>query len=508
MRHRFNRFRALLKPKAWLEPKTLLALVVGFIFSQLVSFGHKWIELKMEEGFKTVGISVEYGGIETLAVSNLSEYVKRVDCPMFQMNLDDNILTNYFVIPLTFRNFTHVPVSPVNFRLDAGCCDAKILDVEFRVRSPVAKMISLRHDLPHLNWTLPTNSLPIILNWVCQPDAEVNVYASIAKDRGYGQVTALPLAGDQLQLSIAANRKPNQYFLRTVEVNGWGEGPPSTLGFPNPAYNSRVTFEKSDSLVPRSTLNAGTNMPFLEGKTMISFETGLDPAASVDVYVLGKAPSGNTIKPSLKMDGEPGVLFKEENQAPRLDMPYTETLDRTKLLLTPLQVRAVCASGKVLFSWDPTACSNYGGMRIFRSRERILGDYSDVGEEVFDEFGITNTIELNQRFGNHSPRDPSTVVTNSQRFFDDPPRTKPVETKPVIVNGRQVFPPLAPVNLSISSIQRLTGQATFIDSPPETNVVFTYTFYAFDHAGNVSYPVVVNAALDVTAANATFKILQ
>jgi hypothetical protein len=247
-------------------------------------------------------------------------------------------------------------------------------------------------------------------------------------------------------------------------------------------------------------------MPFLEGRTTISFATGLDPQAAVAVYVLGKVPSGESIKPSVKMYGEPGVLFKEENAPPSLAMPDTESLSQPKLNITPLKVRVVTVSDKVLLFWDTSTCSNYSGVKAFRSKLRRIGDFADVGDKVFDGFGSTNAFELERIPDASWPGAASANAPDYQQHFDHAPVDPRLATlaTPRAPTVRILAPPS---NLKVIIIETIKGFAHFIDTPPERDVAFTYTVYAFDRAGNQSYPVVVNAVLDSSATNCVFRLL-
>lgn len=65
-----------------------------------------------------------------------------------------------------------------------------------------------------------------------------------------------------------------------------------------------------------------------------------------------------------------------------------------------------------------------------------------------------------------------------------------------------------PTNPSWHLSEKVEGFAFFTDAPSERDVVFTCTLYAFDRAGNQSYPVVINAMLDSGAANCVFRLVK
>jgi hypothetical protein len=502
-----SRFKTLLNPQTWLKPKTIPLLVVAWVIYQLGALGIKRIELTIEDRFKSSGISVEYGRIESLGSSDLDQYAERVGCGTFERNLDDDVITNYFVIPLKFQNFTRSPVGRVEFVLDAGCPYAKIIDVRYAVLSPKGKRMVIRHDLPELKWTPLTNLVAVKASWEFQRGDRAIVYGSVAKDRGFGQVTPVPDEGDTVWLAFVPSRKPSRYFFRVTMVNAWGEGEPGkVMAVPTARYllaNFKPLKESATNDSQTPVLGAKESMPFLEGRATISFETGLDPEATVAVYVLGKITPGESINPSVKMYGEPGVLFREENPTPRFAILETESLSQAKLNTTPLQVRSVSVSDKLLFFWDASTCSNYSGVKVFRSNVRPLGDFTNIGEKIFDGFGSTNSFEIERISEVNRPKPSSGEAPNYQEFLEH----APVDPQPA-PNARTHPPPDAPTNLRWHISEKVEGFAFFTDAPPERDVVFTYTLYAFDRAGNQSYPVVINAMLDSGATNCIFRLVK
>jgi hypothetical protein len=494
-------FKSMGNLQSWLKPRTFCLLIAGYLIGHFCDFGWKWLELYMEENFKSAGISVEYGQIVSLASSDLEQYANRVGCGTFERNLDDDVLTNYFVIPLTFRNFTRKPVGSVKFEVDAHCFYAKMIDVQSSVRKPKGKNIVMRHDLPTFKWALPTNTMRCALRWAPQPGSRVNVFCSVVEDRGFGEIKTVPGAAGEVPLLIAPTPVPSHYFFRSTGENISGESElcPAVV-LPNPIYLYQPLEKSPTNLSP--TLSDNAKLSFLEGRTAISFQTGLDPDATIGVYVLGKVALGQSISPSVKMDGEPGVSFKEENPAPRFDFPY-ELLNPVKLGITPVKVHSLLSPDRIVFFWDAATCSNYSGMRVFRSRERPIGDYANVGDKIFDGFGNTNTFafERDEAWGQETP------VSNNgmdyHKFFDEPP----ADANPVVIRkspppGTPPYP-AAPTGLKFFVNETVQG-IHLVDTPPERDVVFTYTFYAFDHAGNQSYPIVVDASLDSSATNWSF----
>lgn len=493
----------------WLKPKTVLWLLAGWMIYSWGNLLIKWLELELEERFKSPGISVEYGKILTLAPAELDVYLKRMEFGIIDRSLDDDILTNYFVIPLQFHNFTRNPVGTVGFIIDVDCAYAKIIDVKNSVRAPKVKNIAMRHKSPELKWTFSTNELLVKLGWGDQPGEKFNLYCSFAKDRGFGRVNAVPLEGNNVTLHMAPNRELSHWYFRLATASFWGESPlTDVLVAPNSLYlngfkpvNEDITNKLQ---IPAMTENA---QPFQEGRTTISFETGLDPEARIDVCVFGKVAAGESLRPFVKMEGAPGILFKEKNSPPNFIMPGKESYDKRKMELTPVLMRAVAASDTIVIFWKLLGSSTQSKIQVFRSHERAVGDYSSVGELVFDACGSTNTFEIQYFTGGDLPILVNNYPTNFSKFFNHAPTSGLNKLVSIPQREKYNFPkPLPPVNLRISSVEKFEGYLHFTDMPPKRDVGYTYTIFIVDNSGNQSYPVIVNAALYSSATNCTFRL--
>jgi hypothetical protein len=288
------------------------------------------------------------------------------------------------------------------------------------------------------------------------------------------------------------------YYLRATHENAILEESlltPAQL-LPNPAFQA-PSFESVEP-GPVSPIKK-EEMDFLAGRTTICFENGLDPSSIIDVFILGKAYPGEEITPSIKMNSAPGISFQEFNAAPHFVKPDSVSLDPTKIALMPQLVRATAASNQIVIYWDIPQPTNYGGVKIFRSAERRLGDFAAVGEKVFDGSGSM------EDFGLIVSQQPATNsdLPEPSRFLTEPPpeaRTNPVIAPPL--NNRAPLPPARLTALGIGLVFKETPH--FVDTPPQRNAVFTYTLYAYDRMGHTAYPVVVNAALDSAANTRAF----
>ena len=194
--------------------------------------------------------------------------------------------------------------------------------------------------------------------------------------------------------------------------------------------------------------------------------------------MLVKTCCNQTLTPSVKMMGAPQVYFSEGNGAPRFTSPEVSRLEPAKTSLMPHRARAFGVSGKILVWWEIPQIEQYSGVMIYRSSKRLAGDFSEVGEKIYEGPGTTNSIDL---WSGMAPmKQPNSPVTAN---LNNSP-SRPAVKHPM---------PSAPGLLGAFAHQSLDGGIYFIDSPPLPESVYTYTLYGFDSFGQTSYPVVVNA---------------
>ena len=512
MKALWSKFKKLAKPETWLKPKNIIYLVLAWLLLRTGELGYKWCELKLESNFKSAGISVEYRPIQILTTNSLEWYALTNGCGPFERGLDDVVLSDYFVVPITIRNFTRNPIEKVRLDFKVGNPYAKVIDVRHVTRAPKMKDVIVRTDLPKLRWKWPTNetiftaSIPIR-----QQGWRINFYYSMAKDRGFGRIGESPTGGNECRFLFAPSREPRRWYVRVSSENAWGESELSDMFVtPNPIYLTGFG----------DTINAETNAPpinrikerelegFIKGEVIVTFETGLDPWSELDLHILGKAAPGLTLRPIVKMEGSPGVLFREENRSQSFTMPEEPALDETKRLLMPRFVKGTTISDEVVIYWDVLDVTNYAGVRIFRSPERSVGDFSTLGDEIFAGYGETNSFEINETL--QQPQiEGAHATTTLDKFIQSPPIGSQITQGSAVKSSlaqssHALVVPSPPTGLQASIGQTFTGLLHFVDKPSRQNVRYTYTVYASDYQGQTSYPVVLNVALDPAATNKEF----
>ena len=102
----------LTKPKTWLEPKNIFIFILVVVVCPLVfAIANKTLELLVEYHFKAPTVFVEYKPIKLLATDELLDFLAKNNCERFDQDLDDDIYTNYLLIPITIRNTSRNDIS-------------------------------------------------------------------------------------------------------------------------------------------------------------------------------------------------------------------------------------------------------------------------------------------------------------------------------------------------------------------------------------------------------------
>jgi hypothetical protein len=482
-----------LNPKTWLQPKNVLFLVIGGAIVFLVNLGQKAIELRIEKQHQSITLGVEYSPLKLLAGSEIAAFCDTNDIKIFARNLDDDILTNYFIARFTLLNLSGNPTERLAFNIDMGCNYAKIVDVQYVVRSPTTKRILLKHNLPPWQWALPTNLIPATVTVSHEADVGVNVYCSLNSGSGYGAIAST--SAERIELQFLPTAPVNTWYIvasvenATAEVFG-----DDVLALPNPTLQYPSFYPILDknhesNAVPAEFLRK-QDLAFLEGRVAITCENGFDPDTRVEVFVLAKAASGQKVNPSVKLEGAPRIAFKELNAPHSRTMPPLEQLDSKRIAAGLKSARGIVVNGKVLLAWQPLAASNYAGVKIYRSKGRPIGDFSEIGDKIYEGTGVEGLAEVelqtSQRVDEMKPdqKNPATFLTRV-------PTEPATNSSPALTNRTTPTRSKIPIPLNIRVIGQVEG-LQFVDSPPSGIGTVTYTFYARDNTGVPSYPVVVN----------------
>jgi hypothetical protein len=81
----------------------------------------------------------------------------------FNLALDDNILTKYYLTKINIKNNGGSIAHPLKFTVSFQDDLVKIVDVKHKLISPKNKSFPIAHNIPHLNWSVEGGNLYLFL---------------------------------------------------------------------------------------------------------------------------------------------------------------------------------------------------------------------------------------------------------------------------------------------------------------------------------------------------------
>ena len=147
-------------------------------------------------------LSYEVMSISKLSRHEIQKYEKAEKFDSFNLNLDDSILNNYYIIKLRIKN-EGIPIKR-NLKIQAAIdkTAAKFLDIKHKVHFPNNKIIPIMYTIPELTWSMKESAIPFqkpALKWNApklNADGSrivfgvkgYNIYRSRLKEVGYGRI--------------------------------------------------------------------------------------------------------------------------------------------------------------------------------------------------------------------------------------------------------------------------------------------------------------------------------
>jgi hypothetical protein len=499
------------RPKTWSGHVALIVLVwfSGAIVLRGLESVFGWLDLVVENKFKTPELSVEFIKPITLSRSNLRIFSETNGLPLFDLRLDEPNLTNYVIFPFKFKN-------PRKTALNRLCLDlflpaALPLDLRYVISTPKEKSLSILHSLSRLKMRWPTNSYQFRMRTETPIEWNADVYVSFWNDRGFGKISEIHRNGDGKIFSIEPNHNFRWLYFRLISRNEAGEGDVfDNYSIPAPGFMRSLSLDNGTNGSKANDVGVESAYDPATGKTEICFESGLDPLAELTLYFLCKPFPQTVCKPTIQLVGSPEIRFRHVNAPSAYIYTVNSELDPVKGPLTPQYVKAISASNQIVIYWDKTSATNYRVVRIYRSEERPIGRFSNLGEKVFDGYGHTNKVEIAHRiemkafdseeFGTALGFDGGSL---RQDYFNSPPFEVPLREP----NDKK---PLPPSNLRgwFDCNETLDNLVYFVDSTAKFGTNYTYTLYFLNSEGQSSYPIVVREGISSKSLSRTVSLSQ
>lgn len=524
-----------------------LTLFCGYLLNPFIS---RTVEHFTQKLFSTKQLSYEVTSISSYKKYKLAKVAKMEGLNPFSLNLDDPILTDYYLIKVRLRNEGDVIKDTLNFNVSFNKPRTKIIDIKYNIISPVNKSLKLIHSLPSLlTWKLPENMDSKYIVWnqdSLDTVAGFNVYRSIQKNVGYGRVNERLLLQQKFQIPIESlnNLSTFYYTVTAVGINGLESDFHNTpMKFPNilafyPFFEdvswitpSAVLDYKADgsykypfhslseaiTSTSKSTIflvdkirkdivnsqNISSDVTtfykddlrFLNGKAEVKLLNGIDEHANIQIFFLCKVMPGEEIDLSLNLEGAPDVRFKRlvEKSLHNVRMKNNSAIiNNPKALLTPSVVKAYLGQNTIYLVWEKPQSLTYKGVRIFRSIKREIADKTNLGEELYDGPGYTNTLCYKYTSGSRD----SLVENELKQKNNEIYRPLVYGSLPPPRKGENP-PPGSPTGLGASYTMevKVDDSFYFADKEISSDMVYTYTVYAYGDNGLYSYPILINASL-------------
>jgi len=506
---------------------TITAVIISCMLFIMISNAYSADKIRQStKGYQSPAVNIAPGGTANFnymwkgvarkqvnaKIVSINKYTKeelnnldvKLGIAKFDLSLDDIILKDYYLIRLRFNNPASAINQPLKFKISTGTSDSKVISIKYKVHRPRNKTLEIVDSIPKANWVWPENGIIADLTWEYASDdmryiAGFNVYRSLLKASGYGQVNSKLITSYNWVITEEARRDLSPNYYKIAAVNTWGEEllSPEPIVVQNFTPITRSSYEKKafaednyrfESSKSQFSLSKN-DLRFARGSVDISFENGLDSGADIETFLLCKMLPDSVLAPEVSLVGAPSVSFNLHGKPQRMRSPPAQiNISKIREALTPLEARAYSSTNSIYIVWKKPKTPDFEGVRIFRSPERRLGNFSKhPGEEVYDGPGLTKNIELELPNRDAIALHQTDDVNNwDENFIDPPQRLKPAIKLPPI--------PSPPSGLKMI-IKTTLERDYFIDSPLDKQKSYTYTIYSYDNNGNSGYPIFLNTSI-------------
>jgi hypothetical protein len=342
---------------------------------------------------------------------------------------------------------------------------------------------------------------------VTSPDLTIPIGSSSDIIPAYYRVSVVNHSGVESTLSIDSLKTPDIFAFAplfkgvywvspnetlTQEATGSWEAPFPTLSEAIARVGRPATFlvtqrrdqiTSSLNLSSEATVYYADDLSALEGRVEVAIPTGIDEDATMQLLLLCKLIPKNPIRVKVVLQGAPGVKLEErKGKLPDNRHPKRETSPSNdqKTLLTPVKVSTHLGQNTIYLVWDRPQSPTYKGVRIFRSNERGIDDFTKVGPQIYEGTGDPGELYC-WPTSRYRPLSQQKMVD----YLQPPPR----------VNERAR--PKPPSNLRVHRQYEVTDSQSsyFGDTTVSPNMIYTYTLWTYDDKNTYGHPITIKAYL-------------
>ena len=469
----------------------LIALCTGLLIPYFVYIAGYF----SDKYFSTKKIEYEILLYEVYKKPELNKIANREHI-RFSFDLDDPFIDDYKLVKVKLSNKGPFIDSPLALNISSLPSCTKIIDIRHKIMYPKEKFLNITYSLPQptKDFLEENHNYRMVIGWNPSKNPSAHcIYKSINKFVGYGRINDEVITSNEFSIDIDSAKNNRKFYICISALTRFGE---SILSNPIEVSNIQQYY------ISRNIFDIENGKDFMEGKTKVLLNNGLDEEAEIYFYILCKIDQDvefNMLEDyELKLDiilqGEPQIIFQGNKTELKKNHTFNKKEPDTELwkyaALTPEKVTSRSDKKTIYIIWKKPQNADYEGIKIFRSDMRNYHDLFNVGEEIYDgygsehqEFGFSSFVELDDM--------PIDKHDDNQIF-------KPKRKKPQ--------PKICPPNLiSIKAIQNTNNLSKNIlcyeDNEVNPKLVYTYTIYAYNKEGYFSFPIVVNASLTDCISN-------
>lgn len=519
----------------------IFLVIITFLFTPLINSAlEKSSEFLATKYLSKKKMCYEIINKSKYGKNELLELSSKLGVEKFDLNLDDPILRDYYLIQVKLKNQGASLHGPIKFILSCGNDYSKIIDLKYKVKKPSNKVIQIIHTLPPLNWEIGEDIFPTV-SWdfdTLEGCAGVNFYGSLNKEVGFGKINERLITNMEYKIPINPMQDLSKIYFRITAESVDGEETdmseehictPDVFAFtpffkdvywvdPKSKSNDKSDGSKAKPFKSLKEAIANTNnletfivdqyrkeivdssniskevkvfykdeLTFLNGKIEFSVLDGIDEDAEIELFILCKILDFKKFNAILKLNGSPEVDFENKNKSSidttNFEQPNNENQKNLKLILTPKIVKTYLGFNKIFLAWEIPENSQYKGVRIFRSEKRTLSDFENLGKEIYDGIGsVAETLHCEYDKQKSIDQNFDEFIYRPLKRYEPPPKFKK---------------PPSPLNLKMIYVNTFEVKSPFFEDKTVTQgYVYTYTLYTYDINGNYSYPILINASLD------------
>lgn len=415
----------------------------------------------------------------------------------YNYNLDDDIITDYYLLRFKINN-NGVPIdSPLTFCISTGTKTNKIIDIKYKVNKPKNKTIVIKNSLPNISWKFPESGIKMTFIFENNLDnmkniIGYNIYKSVFKEIGYGRINSTLITTASYQFIEHASYDLSTVYYKLAFVDKFGGEQQINLIEPQMVQNLAPICFPNNSTENLSTNNSNKvenvfNEMILDSVDL-TFSNGIDSNSDIDIYVLCKILPNSELKPDIKLIGSSQIQINLINKIKnykskiiQLDIPDI----KIKPTLTPVVVKSYSTKDSIYLVWEPNITDSCFGIRIFKSIERKIGDlYNSPGNLIYDGPGLMNLVTLMPiRKEVLNPSSSKELFKMSTNYIQMPR-----------IQNKDCPSLNKPTGLRLSK-EIILQSNYYVDSIIDKKQNYTYTIYSYDKMGNTGFPVSINASI-------------